>query len=354
MFRLDCRIHSALNFSRTLGLYSDVIYLPDPFTTSFLMDDEWTELQLLRLLKETAVLKTLEPLIQSGVIKFVSPMQNFCTDCMEKFEEQINDFSDQAISDYWNEVSVKSNKQFISLDTGSLHEPNLIMRQYYEPSLKGKKNSKKIARNLFKDIVNEEIHEHIMTMHEASGLNSTIFSNSRVGLKTLKKLEGVDQEIYNPVDWEKSRTAVIPWIKNLNPTQIIELRDSASNAIPQFRELMLKNITLNNDSTDIDNEKKCTEFILELRAQAYEIKSELDAININSEKKFHNVGGTLGLSIGIYSAAASYPALGLSALIATLGLIHTNLKKDHTDVNKLSAKPGYVLIKAKEILEHAR
>ncbi len=350
---LDCRIHSALNFSRTLGLYSDVIYLADPFNSMFLRDDKWSEKNILSLLKETAVLKTLQPLIEAGVIQFISPVKSFCSGCMTKFDEQVDDFSNQAIAEFWNEISVESHKEFLAVNTGGLHEPSLYMHKRYDSNFKQRKNNTKAAREIFTSIVYEEIHEHILTMKEAAGLNSTILSNSRVGLKTLKKLEGINQEIYNPIDWEKSRTAVLPWIKNLSPTQVVELRDSASNAIPQFREFMLKNLTLNSDPTAIDNEKKCAEFMLELRAQASEVKSELDAININSEKKFHNVAGTLGLSIGIYSAAASNPVMGLTALIATLGLIHTNLKKDNADVDKLKAKPGYMLIKAQEILEHA-
>lgn len=352
---LDCRLHSAQNFSRTLGLYSDVIYLPDPFTTLFIEDDEtdWTENQLLNLLQETAVLKTLEPLIQAGIIKFISPIKSFCTSCFDKFDQQVSDFTDQAVSEFWNEMSIQYEKEYLVLGTGNLHEPSLVMRRYFDSTLKNKQGNKKAARELFWEIINDEIHEHIMTMYEASRLRSTIFSNSRAGLKTLKKLEGFDQINSNQIDWESSRTAVLPWIKNLTPTQILELRDSASKAMPQFREFMTKSLALNADPHNADSEKKYSELILELRSQALEVKSELDAINIGSEKVFHNVGGALGLSIGIYSAAAMNPAIGLSTLIATLGLIHTNLKKDHTEVQKLSAKPGYVLVKAKEILEHA-
>ena len=348
---LNCRVKVAENFSRTIGLYSDVIYLPDPLTTWFLDDEklQWTDDGIISLLNEVIVLKTLSPLIKSGVIEFISPVKSMCTSCYGKLEEQIYDFTDQAISELWEEISVVNSKNYLTINTGMLHEPNLSLVKYFDPTIKNKKSKAKIARELFFNIVSDDIHEHLYTMHEASTMNSTILSNSRVGLRSLKNLEGHDPKAFKPIDWEKSRTADLPLIKDLTPTQIVELRDSASKALPQFRELMYKNTVLGNQDTD--NRTECTDLILELRGQAIEVKAELDSINVASEINFHNTGGMIGLSIALYSSAIGNPVMGLTTLMATLGLIHTTLKKDNAEVEKLKTKPGYVLIKAQEILK---
>lgn len=349
---LDCRVKVAENFSRTIGLYSDVIYLPDPLTTSFLDEEDvgWTDEQIIKLLNEIIVIKTLSPLIDNGIIKFVSPVTAFCTSCYEKLSEQIYDFSDQAVTEFWESILIESNKDYLALDTGILHEPNLVFRKYYDPSLKNRKNTKKLARELLFNLVSEDVHEHLLTMHEASSMNSTVLSNSRAGLQSLKKLEGHDPKVFGALDWESSRTTILPWVKDLTPSQVIELRESASNALPQFRELIHRNMAASDQEAMIDNNEKCSELILELRSQAQEVRSELDAINIKSEKNFHNVGGLLGISVALYSSAIGNPLVGLSTLIASLGLIHTNLKKDESEVKKLTSKPGYILIKAQEII----
>ncbi|BCM24210.1 hypothetical protein [Methyloradius palustris] len=352
----DCRISMALNFSRTIGLYSEVIYLPDPFTTKFIDDGNkdlsWTDDQVLELIKEATVLQVLRPLIEAGIIQFTSPVRSYCAGCLEKLYDNVDNFTDEAIQEFWHGVSHHKSNDHLVLDTNNLHVPSLMLSKFIDPALKNRKTMKTMARQMFGEIIWEEIHELLFTMNTTESMNSTIFSNSRIGLKTLKKLEGNDRNVYNHLNWENSRDTNLPWIKDLTPQQVVELRNSADKALPQFRELMLKSLTQENLSMS-DNESKSSELLTEMRTQAEEVRAELSSIDINSEKNFHNMGGILGMTISIYSAATGNPALGLTTLMATLGLIHTNLKKDHSEVNKAISKPGYVLVKAKDILQHA-
>lgn len=349
---MRCRVKVAENFSRTIGLYSDVIYLPDPLTSWFIYDDdevEWSDDNIIKLINEEIVLKTLSPLIENGVIEFMSPVKSFCRPCYSKFEKQIYDFSDQAVDEFWENVSIENNVNYLAIHTGNLHEPSLVLRHYFDPTLKNKRSKKKTAREIFTGIVTGEIYEHMLTMQEASGLNSTILSNSRAGLISLKKFEGKQDVGPNIAKWEELRTTDLPAIKDLTPKQIIELRESASKALPKFRELMYKNVLIG-DKNLIADDDKCLELTLELRAQALEVKSELDSIDISSEIKFHNTTGTLGIAIALYSSAVGNPIAGFATLMATLGLIHTTMKKDIVDVEKQKSKPGFVLVKAQEIL----
>ncbi len=350
---IECRIDAARNFSSTLGLYSDIIYLTDPFTTQFVYDDgevEWEDSEINGLLVQIAILNELLPLIKKGVIQFISPIKAICKPCFERFEEQVCDFSDQFVSEFWEQVEVEIQNDFFAVHTGNLHEPSMVYRRLYDPTLNNKKQIKKAARELFYGVISEEVDSHLYSMYNASSLSSTIFSNSRAGLMSLKKLEGHKQNVSQQIAWEQSRTAELPWLKNLTPTQIVELRDSASKSLPQFRELMHQNIALSTQEGLIDNNARCTELISELRLQAEEVKSELAAINIANEQRFHNTLGFSGISIALYSSAIGSPLVGLSALIATMGLIHTSLRNDHKEVEKLTSKPGYVLVKAEQIL----
>lgn len=65
--------------------------------------------------------------------------------------------------------------------------------------------------------------------------------------------------------------------------------------------------------------------------------------------------GILGLSIFSYGfATESFAAPeGLFQLLTTLGLLHQLGKEDGSQHDHLRARPGYVLVKAQDILKHA-
>lgn len=46
-------------------------------------------------------------------------------------------------------------------------------------------------------------------------------------------------------------------------------------------------------------------------------------------------------------------AAGAAQLLTTLGLLHQMNDPDHTQIDRLKAKPGYVLVAAEALLSHA-
>ena len=93
----------------------------------------------------------------------------------------------------------------------------------------------------------------------------------------------------------------------------------------------------------------------EVATGAAEVKAELNALDIKREAQFRTVSGVLGMTISVYGFAGEFLAAGAAptGLGALLGLIHTADHKDRTESAKVTSRPGYVLVKAKELLEHA-
>jgi hypothetical protein len=61
------------------------------------------------------------------------------------------------------------------------------------------------------------------------------------------------------------------------------------------------------------------------------------------------------MTLSVYGMAGDMPmqAVALTGLIAMLGLLHTTRRSDHQAHARLISRPGYVLVKAKELAEHA-
>lgn len=352
----SCRISNARAFAQTIGLYSDHIILPDPFTGRFLDDYEWTEQDVHDLVTDVLVLKELTPLIREGIIHFQDPGIAYCSGCYEKLSITIDELATSVADEFFGEVEIAKTGSRISVSTGRLYEPPLTFAldiPFKSP------NQSRLNNKIYKDLkarIASEIREVLFSITGTPYPTSAVFSNSRAALTALRELEGQRFSRPDLIAMEQAHSANLPWLRDLSVEQVVDLRQEASNALPLLREKLARNIgpTVGNAGW-IDSSEKAAEAIRELRFEAEEVAAELKAIDLGREKSFHNVTGILGLSVSVYGFGADLmtPAIALGTLLSTLGLIHAIPKKETQDVAKLSSKPGYVLVKAKELLAHA-
>lgn len=359
---LKCRVSEARGFAQTLGLYSDLIVLPDSLTAQVLYTEKWTQFDIYRFMVSVLVLQELRPLLGIGLIQFLNPSIAYCDSCFQKLSEEIRNATNSIIDDLWAEIGVERDGNEIRIDTGSLHEPSLITHgkipKKYKRLAVTKENNERIARDLLSSNMFGEVHDALLSMNASSATGSVLFSNSRATLSTIREIDSshlskADREI-----WESKHSADLPWIKKLSVEQVVQLREEAASALPQFREVVAGSL----GSAQVQgqmrmmNDEQGLEVIRHLRAQTEEVASELQAININGERMFHNLAGGLGISIAVYGFAADIatPAIALGTLLTTLGLIHTSSKRDEQDAKKVKSKPGYVLVKARDLLDHAK
>jgi hypothetical protein len=86
------------------------------------------------------------------------------------------------------------------------------------------------------------------------------------------------------------------------------------------------------------------------------VDSELAALPVARNRQFRNVAAGLGLSLSLVAAVtASTPEAAVGAggsLLSLLSLLHGNESGTRHDVARLHARPGYVLLRAKELVEH--
>ena len=103
------------------------------------------------------------------------------------------------------------------------------------------------------------------------------------------------------------------------------------------------------------DERETRLLVKRLEEEAEEVSSELSALNFPQQERDRTGLGLLGLTISIYGMVGEVPlqAMAFGGLIALLGLLHTTRRGDHKEHAKLVSRPGYVLLKAKELAEHA-
>jgi hypothetical protein len=100
---------------------------------------------------------------------------------------------------------------------------------------------------------------------------------------------------------------------------------------------------------------KVQTIVNELREESEEVSAELRALNFSRGDRFRNLSGSLALTMFVYGFAADFvpAAAALGGLLSALALVHQDSRKAHQERGRLESRPGFVLLKAREIFEHA-
>lgn len=343
-----CRIRYVDQVSRSIGIMGDEVFLHD-FLGESLMDlRTLTDIETHKLLSDIYVLRRLKPLIKAGIIKFTSPFLATCSSCMGEFNNQVDDIAKKLFETFSGELSVERKSGRLAVDTGPMYQPSVVIR--YEGSPPEESDEELILQ-----AISRCVRSTLWEAREAAAYGGALFSNSRIGLSGMHLADGwpADREQLRLV--EGQRAGNLPWLANLSIEQTLILREEAASALPQLREFLSRNLAAT-QKTDQTGTSPNGDFIMELREQAAQVRSELERIK-SKRKNFGRAGiGTLSLGISALGLASGgiAAAAGATQLLGTLGLLHFANEKDHDKEQELKSKPGYVLVAAQEILSHAR
>lgn len=343
---LMCRLERAENLVRSLGLIADRIWVTDLLTEKFVNFGRITNKKLDEILSDAMVLASVWPLIQAGILRFRSPWAVSCTPCLQYFENSVESITDKVLGEFSREIKViKRADGYYSINTGSFFEPQLWLRTMtkFENSPK----SKQVAASM----IYEQIHSALWLSREASYTGGAVFSNSRVGLSGLLEQEGRFINKAQLMFLDDQRSLQIPWVDKLNAAQIIELRSEAIKALPLFRERIAGVLTAK-DPIQL-NSNALIDLMQELREQAVEVRSELETTQKSSARFWKSTYALLGLGLSAYGVANDQILPGVAGLLPLINLLINHKAGHEKDLDKLSYRPGYVLVKAQDILAHA-
>jgi hypothetical protein len=349
-----CRVLNAQQVARSIGLYGDTVMIADRFTTAILHTDKLTAGALFWIATLLRVLVTLKPMFESGVFQFYQSARSYCEHHRREFFMQIDEATEAVLEQTKDGIHFERSGNLVEIHSNKLHEPPLVMPAPLTKSDKAKlKNGvplETVGILLAKEVFAEEVFESFLDLNNASNFRAVTFSNSRVSLLTAQYVERAVPLKEDIAVWEAARSAVLPWVRDLSVAQVLELRQEAANALPRLRAAL--GTAMSDQAADSPAVK---EVVNRLQEEAAEVSAELKALKL-PQKERDRVGlGLLGLTLSIYGIAGDIPlqAMAVSGLVTLLGLLHTTRRSDHQEHEKLTSKPGYVLVKAKELTEHA-
>lgn len=343
---LECRIAAAEQLARSVGLIADWVWLTDHLSTEIVCMGRATNAAVDGLMQHAVALAPLLPLIEAGIVRFRSPWIATCNDCNEDFVRQVESTTEEVLKVFRRDFKVQPRKDggfFVS--TGSAFEPALFLHSVSSTPKRLPTN-----REYASQAVANEIRQVLWAAREASMTGGSIFTNSRVALAGLLHREGRLPARKSLLLFDGDRAFEVPWVSDLTAAQILQLREEASIALPAFRELLTR--TLVQTGPDVRTPSS-RELISDLRAQAAEVRAELTVKGRKSARYWKTTYAVLGLTLSAYGVAADQVIAGVAGLLPILQLLISHKTGHEADLAKLTTRPGYVLVKAQEILAHA-
>jgi len=300
-----------------------------------------------RLMHHAVALAPLLPLMKAGVVRFRSPWIATCAACSQEFEAEVESATEAVLRTFSRQIKVerKESGGYI-VRTGNFFIPPIVHHSYESGSV-----NVPSSREYAESLIASEVRHILWTAREATFTRGAVFSNSRAALAGMLHYDGRLPPGRRELRlFEDSRAFELPWVSELNPSQILQLREEASNAIPLFREMLARATTFNGSEPCT---AAATDLISELRAQAAEVRAELSIKRHKSARYWKTAYGVLGLGISAYGVATDQALAGLGGLLPIIQLLIEHRATHESDTEKLKIRPGYVLIKAQDILAHA-
>jgi hypothetical protein len=342
---LSCRQEAARRLTRSIGLLADTIWLTDFISEKFIDFGRVTNQKLDAVLEDTLVLLELYPLMVAGIIKFRSPWIAACSGCLEHFNTEVNQISETLLREHLQEFSLELHvAKGLSFRTGTLYDPPLYLQ--IVPREDASEAPK--LEDLAYDAVHSAIRSALWTGRDAMVGSGAVFSNSSLGLAGLAYKEGIARSRAELRLLDERRAVNVPWVSDLDAKQIVELREEASSALPAFREMLAKQLSV----PGREDSSSSNSIVENLRQQTVEVRNELADVRQSSARFWKGAFGLLSFGLSAYGAATHEVAATIGGLLPIISLIVSHKSGAERDVTKAMRRPGYVLVKAQDILAH--
>jgi len=340
-----CRQRAALHFARTLCLYGETVTIADHFTARLLRDETFSDDHIRQFASDVTVLRTLGPLINNGIVRFTSGINAFCPGCatlhFERLVEAVQLILDNAQDDFCFEMD----RSWLFLKSRNLYDPPLAfawdVRRLRWNELTNDQRRLLEAQLLAQHVL-DAVGETMLDAYSASVLQASLVAASRFDAWAVRALDGAGTPVDELPAWEESRQVSLPWIGALSCSDVVLLRERASEALPQFRALMARVLVM-------DDQSKQNLAVTELREGAIALGAELRALS-RRDREFRSVIGTLGVTAAIYGFASGFitPAVALGSLLSLYGVVHASTSSATHEFDELIKRPAYILLKARE------
>jgi hypothetical protein len=345
-----CRAQSAARVARTIGLYADVVLVPDNVTRILALGWKGSASDFEWLANQWIVVRLLAPMIRAGVVRFWSGALPICLECADKLFAVIEDSVAHLLGRRKIQVDIKHGH--LVMDMTKLFGSPLVfsktLTRTEKKKLRDGTSPAQLVRPLYLEQAALSLKSTLLDLRFASNAGASLFTTDRQQLIALNAFDSNAPALNRIAAWENPRSIQLPWLDNLSVAEVLALREEAASALPAFRASFVQEVVRSSGRV-----LRIADAIEKLRAEAADVEREISATAIGPERMFRAAYGLLGMGVTVYGLASGQPAAATAGLLSVLGLLHQSGRKDHQALATAKSHPAYVLVKAKELLEHA-
>jgi hypothetical protein len=341
---LKCRMQTAYRVSRSVALLADTVWLTDCLSPRLAKLEKATESQVMDIADDGLILTIIAPLIDAKILRFTSPVKYVCPVCNSTLDDEIDHVTDHVMEMFESEFNVVHEKGLHYLSSGSLFYPSMSLFS----KTPRREPSPALMVNSAWDLVREATRKAIGVSFHAGTGGGAVFSNSKAAMAALAYREGNASTVSQLRTFEDNRNINIPWVNNLSPLQIVQLRQEAAKSLPLFRESLATALESSEGGASAVKET-----VASLRAQAVEVRGEIDNTKQHAARFWKTSYMTLGFGVSAYGIGTGQVLPALGGLLPLLQLMVAHKTGTEKDLDKLQRRPGYLLVKAQDILDHA-
>jgi hypothetical protein len=296
------------------------------------------------------MVRVLAPMIRTGVVRFWSGALPICLKCTDELAEVIED----AVADLLGrrKIQVEIKRGHLILDMTKLFGTSLVFSKALTRAEKKKLHDgmtpAQLVRPLYMEQAALSVKSTLLDLRFAGDAGASLFTTDRQQLIALNAFDTKAPALNRIAAWENPRSIELPWLDSLSVAQVLNLREEASSALPAFRASFVQEVVRSSGKV-----QPIADAIEKLRGDAADVEREITATTIGSERVFRATYGLLGMGLTVYGLASGQAPAAAAGLLSVLGLLHQSGRKDHQALAMAKSHPAYVLVKAKELSEHA-
>jgi hypothetical protein len=364
------------DMARTTCLYADQVLLPDALTVAlfhYLQDpkpDILTGVQT-----AFAAVQEMSPLLEHGVVALSRPPKGLCQWCdsdrLRATESAVEHVAEELIGSITGAMMkpLSAPGSYMLVVESPLLEMDGFSLRFgpefstengpREPVAVGVDDARALlekTRDGLLDFVRTELRTVGGDMRASAEEKATLSTNFRLSVVGARAIQNKPVSSSRLPDFEHRRALRLPWFDRLTPDQVLRLKERAGSALPAFRAYLGQAVRGENG----DDDAVLANLIADLRRQTQEVESELKAAaQLGGGIKTAVLAG-LSFTLGLYGAYQGLVGGSLPLAVSAAGAALTaagTADKRRSDAaachTKLTSHPGYLLLTAERISEHA-
>lgn len=357
-----CRKTGCQSFITTLGVYGDVIVLPDWLSAEVHFGSDERAVRYLETVLPAIL--AIRPLLDAGAIEFGRARPNGDPDGARAFIRRlatrlITDSADgirltwhaePASEPYFEVTGGPFGDIYVS---GSLTQSQVATMQSLGPAKAPlpPKGVSVLREHLELDLC-RTAWRMLVSGSVASRVQGTVVAQWGADASMLDLLAGQMSPSRDPSSMIGPRMehAVLPWIADLSAAEVVALRQDAGPALDRLR-IRLGTLLRSPGGATAEQWRDAVRTLME---EAIEIGSRLDAFSKSGGRRLEILRGALGLSLLAYGIAQDALLSACVGVFGAAGQAINTLRSAAAQEAALKSRPGFAILRARHLAEHGR